>query len=312
MPSNRSDRLARLMRAAAENGIAVPAFNVPYLPLVRPICEALERHGAFGLVEVARLELYKFESRSLAAVAEEYDRWANRRNDALHLDHVPVIDEDNLAVDYTALIAEGIALGYDSVMVDGSRLAFEGNIDAAAQVVAMAHPEGVLVEAELGAVLGHESGPMPPYDELFATKRGFTEADQARVFVEKSGVDWLSVSVGSVHGAIAPSTKGQTKVTARLDVERVSELRVATGVPLVLHGGSGIAVEYLRAAIGAGMAKVNVATDIRQPYERALAAGGSLADGQSAAAQALDRLLTDVLQLDGSLAMLQSLIGERS
>ena len=303
----RSDRLSRFVGAAAENGIVVPAFNVFYLPLVKAICDALAANDTFGMVEVSRIELQKFAVPSITAAAEEYRRHADPRVTSLHLDHIPVIDEDGLEVDWRPLIEEGLAAGYDSVMIDGSRLPFEDNVAVTAEVVRMAHAEGALVEAELGSVMGHEAGPLPPYDELFESKAGFTDPEQAREFVERTGVDWLSVSVGSVHGAIALAARDQAKVEARLDVERVRELRNATGVPLVLHGGSGVIQSYVLDAIKNGVAKINIATDIRQPYDRVIASGGSIEDGRQVVFETIGRIVREKYGIQGSASRLAAL-----
>jgi len=167
-------------------------------------------------------------------------------------------------------------------MVDGSRLPLRENIEATRRVVEAAHRANVPVEAELGAVIGHEDGPMPPYEELFATGRGFTDVAEAKLFVEESGCDWLSVAVGNVHGAISKAGRDQKKVAARLDLEHLERLAAATGVPLVLHGGSGVQQEYLLGGIKRGISKVNVATEIRQPYEQALKAGRPAAEALEA------------------------------
>lgn len=304
----RSDRLARLVRAAAKNGIVIPAFNVFYLPLIKPICEALIAHNTLGMVEVSRIELRKFEVPSINAAAEEYRKHANPRITALHLDHIPVIDEDGFEIDWQPLIEEGIRSGYDSVMIDASRLPFEDNVAVTAEVVRMAHAEGVLVEAELGSVLGHEAGPLPPYEELFESKAGFTDPEQAREFVRRTNVDWLSVSVGSVHGAIAGAAKNQAKVEARLDIERIRQLRDATGVPLVLHGGSGIRLEYVREAIANGIAKINIATDIRQPYDRVIAGGGTIEEGQKVVFDTVSNIIAGKYSIEGSVSRLEQLI----
>jgi len=301
-----------MVAAAAAAGTVIPAFNVPYLPMVEAVARALAEHGTFGMIQVARLELVKFQARSLAAVAEEYTKHADPRVASLHLDHTPVIDEDNLVVDWEPLIAEAISLGYDSVMIDGSRLPLDENIAVTKRVVDMAHPCGIFVEAELGSVLGHEAGPLPPYDELFASKAGFTIPEEARRFVEETGVDWLSVSVGSVHGAISPAAKDQQKVQAKLDIEHLRKLRDVTGIHLVLHGGSGIEQSYIDAGIASGIAKINIGTDIRQPYERALAAGGSVREAQAAVAEAIGRLICDAYHIEGSAARLRRLAMERS
>ena len=259
--------IADIVFGASQAGVVIPAFNVPYLPMVEPVVRAVVEQDSFALIETARLEWNKFGSRGPAAVLEEFARWSNLDYVRLHLDHVPVIDEDGLEVDYLSIIREAIQLGYHSVMVDGSRLDLEQNIAATRQVVEMAHAAGIPCEAELGAVLGHEAGPLPPYEELFESGRGFTSVQEAARFVRETGCDWLSVAIGNVHGAISGALKDQKKVEARLNVEHLKELRRAARIPLVLHGGSGVKREYLIAAIQAGIAKVNVGTEIRQAYE---------------------------------------------
>ncbi|MCF7853708.1 MAG: class II fructose-bisphosphate aldolase, partial [Candidatus Pacebacteria bacterium] len=128
-----------LMLRARENAAVIPAFNIPYLPIIEPVIAALQSRNAFGLIEVARLEWRKFQSGSLEAVKAEYDRHKDGRLTRLHLDHVPVIDEDNKRVDYVSIIKEAIALEYDSVMVDGSRLSLDDNIAATREVAELAH-----------------------------------------------------------------------------------------------------------------------------------------------------------------------------
>lgn len=270
------------MQNAVKAGLALPAFNIPYLPMMQPVIQALVDQDAFGLVEVARLEWIKFESRSLAAVMEEFARWEKPGYVRIHLDHVPVIDEDGLRVDYLAVLREAIALGYQSVMIDGSRLSLADNIAATGQAAELAHAAGVPCEAELGAVLGHEAGPLPPYDDLFASGKGFTDVEEARRFAAETGCDWLSVAVGSIHGAISGVAKDQKKVEARLDLEHLAKLRAATGLPLVLHGGSGIRRDNVLDAVRIGIGKINIGTEIRQAYEQKLRETGSVTAAQDA------------------------------
>ena len=113
---------AELMQLARQAGTVIPAFNIPYLPMMEPVIASLREMDSFGLIAVARLEWVKFEAKSAQAISEEYQRLKDERFTRLHLDHVPVIDEDNLRVDYEAVIEQAIRLGYQSVMVDGSRL----------------------------------------------------------------------------------------------------------------------------------------------------------------------------------------------
>jgi ketose-bisphosphate aldolase len=291
---------ADIVSGALAAATAVPGFNIPYLPMMRPVVAALRDTGTFGFIQVARLEWEKFQARSLKAIRDEYEAAKDQRFTRLHLDHVPVIDEDNRRVDWRAIIAEAIALGYQSVMVDGSRLPLAENIAVTREAAEMAHAAGVPVEAELGAVLGHEAGPLPPYDELFASGKGFTDPDDAARFVRASGADWLSVAIGNVHGAIGLAQKDKKKVEARLNIEHLKRIRRAAGVPLVLHGGSGIRREDVLAAIKEGIAKINVGTAIRQPYE--VASKQSAKAAEEAAYRAAVDVITNELEVAGSAA----------
>jgi fructose-bisphosphate aldolase class II len=291
--------VSEIVRRAWSMRIVVPAFNVPYLPMIEPVVQAVIDQNAFALVDTARLEWLKFESKGPAEVAAEFKRWANPDYVRLHLDHVPVIDEDGQRVDFLPIFQEALALGYESVMVDGSRLSLEENIKATQQVVEMAHALGVPVEAELGAVMGHEASPVFSYEELWQSGRGFTDVDEARIFVERTGCDWLSVAIGNIHGAVAAARKDQKKVEARLNLERLEQLSQAAHIPLVLHGGSGIQRSYLTGAIKGGIAKINVATEIRQPYEAALRETGSVSRAQQAVYERTAWVLRDFLGISG-------------
>ncbi|MCX7795006.1 MAG: class II fructose-bisphosphate aldolase [bacterium] len=259
-----------IMNKAWKLGILIPAFNTAYLPMVKTIVDTLKEEKTFGLVEVSRPDVEKFGAKSFADVAEEFYKYADLHYTRLHLDHVPVIDEDGNLVDWEKLIREGLELGYHSVMIDGSRLSLEENIACTKKVVEMAHPRGIPVEAELGAVFGHEKGPLPPYEELFSSKKGFTSVESAEVFVKETNVDWLSVAIGNIHGAISGVAKDQKKISAKLDIEHLKRLKEVTQRPLVLHGGSGIKIEYLKLAIENGITKINIGTEIRQAYESGL------------------------------------------
>jgi len=259
-----------IMNKAWRLGILIPAFNVAYLPMVKTIVDTLKEERTFGLVEVSRPDVEKFGAKSFASVAEEFYKYADLYYTRLHLDHIPVIDEDGNIVDWERLIKESLDLGYHSVMIDGSRLPLEENIACTKKVVEMAHPRNIPVEAELGAVFGHEKGPLPPYEELFNSKKGFTSIESAEIFVRETNVDWLSVAIGNIHGAISGVAKDQKKISAKLDIEHLKKLKEVTQRPLVLHGGSGIRIEYLRLAIENGITKINIGTEIRQAYEKGL------------------------------------------
>ena len=260
-------RIIDIMKKAREINQMIPAFNIPYIPMMEPVVQALKDTNTFGMIAVARLEWIKFSSGSIERIAEEYERIGDDICTSLHLDHIPVIDEDQLNVDYRADITHALQAGYSSVMIDGSRLSLNDNIAAVREITELAHKENVPVEAELGAVMGHEKGGVSDYDELFNSGKGFTDIDDAKSFVEETGVDWLSVAIGSVHGAITDAARKQKKVTARLNIEHLKKLNEALNIPLVLHGGSGISLPYLMDSFRNGIVKLNIATDIRQPYE---------------------------------------------
>ena len=292
------------VKRARENQTIIPAFNIPYLPMIRPVVKAIQDEDTVAMVQVARLEWEKFESRSLEAVAEEYFRWKDDRHTLLHLDHVPVIDEDNVTLDYLPILKRALEAGYQSVMIDGSRLSLEENIGHTRLVAELAGKWDAALEAELGAVAGHESGGIGmSYEELFQSRRGFTDPDEAARFAQESGCDWLSIAVGSFHGSIAAdiNVRSQKKQEARLDVEHIGRLSKSTGgIPLVLHGGSGIRQEYILKAVKAGISKINVATDIRQVYEAEIQSGKGLDYACEQVYQKTRWLIKDFLNVSGS------------
>ena len=203
-----------------------------------------------------------------------------------------------------AVIREAIALGYQSAMVDGSRLSLADNIAATRQVAELAHSAGIPCEAELGAVLGHEAGPLPPYEELFASGKGFTDVEEARRFAVETGCDWLSVAVGSIHGAISGVAKDQKKVEARLNLEHLTKLREATGLPLVLHGGSGIRRDNVLEGVKRGIGKINIGTEIRQAYEQKLRETDSVAAAQDACYDRTTWVIRDYFGWSGKRAVI--------
>jgi fructose-bisphosphate aldolase class II len=291
---------ADIMLNAKKVGVVIPAFNVPYLPMVEPIIQAVVDQDVFALIETARPEWANDPVRGMTAVKREFDRCRDPAHVRLHLDHVPVIDESYQRVDFLPIIQKAIDLGYQSVMIDGSRLNLEENIAATRQVAKMAHAAGIPCEAELGRVLGHEAGPPPPYDELYESGLGFTDVEEAKRFVQETGCDWLSVAIGNIHGSISEALKDKKKVQARLNLDHLEKLNQAVGVPLVLHGGSGVQQKYVLDAFKRGIAKMNIGTEIRQAYEAAFRESGSVAKAQEATFARMVWVLRDYLCLTGS------------
>jgi ketose-bisphosphate aldolase len=287
-----------ILKTAFERKIVIPGFNIPYLPMMEPVIKALHDTETFGLIMVARLEWVKFKSGSMKAIYDEYQKLKNTQFTRLHLDHVPVIDEDNLLTDYEQIISKAIELGYDSVMIDGSRLPLAENIETTRKIVKLAHSAGIPVEAELGAVMGHEAGPLPPYDELFASGKGFTSPQEAKQFIEETEADWLSVAIGNVHGAISAAARTEKKVEARLAIPHLQKIHEIIDVPLVLHGGTGISKEYLMQSFQHGISKINIATAIRQPYEKLM--NQSISAAQNAVYDEMIDIINNQIEIAGS------------
>ncbi|KYP14405.1 class II fructose-bisphosphate aldolase [Flavihumibacter sp. CACIAM 22H1] len=163
----------------------------------------------------------------------------------LHLDH---------CYSYS-LIQQCLDAGFDSVMIDASERPLEDNIRITRKVVDLALQYNANVEAELGYVakLGQST------DQV-----GFTDPEEARQFVEATGVHALAVAIGSAHGFY--------KQEPRLDIELLATIREKTGIPLVLHGGSGIPAAALQQAIKNGISKINLATEIKNIFIQTLQA----------------------------------------
>lgn len=298
-------KISEIMKAAREKKILIPALNVAHLPMTEPMIKAAVDTDTFVLLEVSRVDWNNFGAESLTAVYNEYAKYKNEDYTRLHLDHIPVIDENQVKLDYMAFMKEAVELGYDSVMIDGSRLELSENIAAAKEVCELVHISGIAVEAELGAVLGHESGPIPPYEELFASGKGFTDVDEAVKFIDESGCDWLSVAVGNIHGAITGASMNEKKPEARINIEHLGKLNEALGVPLVLHGGSGINLDYVRESVDYGIAKMNIGTDLRQAYEKALNNTKSVDAAQTALYDRCCEIFNDELYVAGKAGKLR-------
>ncbi|WP_435136399.1 class II fructose-bisphosphate aldolase [Actinacidiphila sp. bgisy144] len=235
---------AELVLAAHASGGGVAAFNVITLEHAEAITAAAEQTGLPVILQISE-NAVKFHGGRLdgvlagAAAAAE----AAAVPVSLHLDHV----EDE------ALLRAGVAAGVTSVMFDASVLPYEENVSATARITEWAHTHGVWVEAELGEVGGKDGAHAPGVR---------TDPAEAAAFTAATGVDSLAVAVGSSHA--------MTERTARLDHELIGRLRESVGVPLVLHGSSGVSDGELRQAVTAGMAKINIGTALNIAFTTAV------------------------------------------
>lgn len=231
--------LRHLAEQAARSGRGIGAFNVIHLENAAVFAAAAERAGTPVVMQISQNAVAYHGS--LAPIASGVLALA-RASDVpivVHLDHAEDVD----------LIHEAVDLGFSSVMYDGSRLPTEENLATTAEVVAYCHLRGVAVEAELGEV-GGKNGVHDPSAR--------TDPHAAADFVARTGVDLLAVAVGSSH---AMTTRG-----AVLDNDLIAAIRAQVPVPLVLHGSSGVSDDGLRAAIRAGMTKINVSTHLNKIF----------------------------------------------
>ena len=217
---------------AAVRGIG--AFNAITLEHAEAIAAGAEAAGLPVIVQVSE-NAVKFHGGRLGPLAAGAlaVAYASSARVALHLDHVE--DDD--------LLHQAALHGFSSVMYDASRLAYADNVSATCAAAEWGHAHGLWVEAELGAVGGKDGAHAPGVR---------TDPDEAAAYVAVTRVDALAVAVGSSHA--------MTDRTAALDHDLIARLRTALDVPLVLHGSSGVTDDELRAAVTAGMVKVNIGT----------------------------------------------------
>lgn len=230
----------KLIEDARAGGYAIGAFNMHNVETTEALVWAAAQANAPVFLQIGRAIVPHMG----VAKAFEMTKRVAEESDAqfvVHLDHGPW-DE----------CLEAIKLGFNSIMYDGAHLPFEENIRTTRRIVEIAHDFGIPVEAELGKI--------PDVGQSVHWPDYYTDVGEAKRFVEETGVDYLAISVGIVHGVI-PGLKPEP-----LAIERTLEIRDAVGIPLVLHGASGIPEDEVRAAMKAGVHKFNADTDLRHAF----------------------------------------------
>lgn len=233
----------QLLLDAQKGGYAVGAFNVENMEMVQAVVQAAEELKSPVIMQTTP---------STVKYADLAYFYANVKTAAekatvpvvMHLDHGSSFE----------LAMQALRVGYTSIMIDGSHESFEDNIAVSKAVADACHPSGVSVEAELGKVGGKE-------DDLDGgDDNPYTDPQEAKIFVEKTGVDSLAVGIGTAHGVY----KGEPK----LQFDILSQIRDVVPIPLVLHGTSGVPDEAVRECIKRGICKVNYATDLRIAFTK--------------------------------------------
>ncbi len=235
-----------LIKKAREQKKAIAAFNIHNLETIQAAIEGAYELNAPVIIQTTPGTLRHAGIESVAAIvkalAGKYDIPV-----ALHMDHCPSFDT----------IVSCIQNGYTSVMIDGAHHEYDDNVALVKSVVKMAHAVGVQVEGEIGKIGGVE-------DDMFVNEAdaSYTIPAEAKKFVEDTGIDTLAVAIGTAHGMY----KGEPN----LDFDRIAEIDGLVSVPLVLHGASGVPDDQVKRSISLGMAKVNIATELKNPMVAAI------------------------------------------
>ncbi|WP_274651139.1 class II fructose-1,6-bisphosphate aldolase [Paenibacillus humicola] len=229
-----------LLESARAGGYGIGAFNVHTLEMLQAVVEAAEETRSPLILQSTTGTVKHLGPDYIAAAASVA---ADRSGIpiALHLDH---------CTDFN-MIVRCIRAGYTSVMIDASMLPFDENVKRTQKVVEIAQAAGgVNVEAELGKVGGVEDDiVVAEHDALMA------DPEECARFVDLTGVPTLAPAIGTAHGMY----KGEPNI----DFDRIRRIAEQVSVPLVLHGGSGIPEEQVKRCVSLGMAKMNIATEIR-------------------------------------------------
>lgn len=231
-----------ILQDAHKNGYAVGAFNINNMEIIQAVIAAAEEEKAPVILQTSEGAIKYAGMDYLSAMVKVA---ANKAKVpvALHLDHGT--DFDNLV--------RCIANGWTSVMFDGSHFPLEENIKWTKEVVKIARAAGVSIEAELGRLGGVEDNISVAEKDAF-----FTDPDEAKTFVEQTGIDYLAIAIGTAHGKY----KGEPK----LDFDRLKTIKGMLNMPIVLHGASGVPEDSIKKAIALGVNKINIDTDVRQAF----------------------------------------------
>ncbi len=233
--------LKTILKKAQQEQYAVGAFNVENMEMIQAVISAAEELKSPVIIQTTPSTL-KYASPELFYA--NVHALAVRANIpvAIHLDHGNSYE----------LVSRAFRAGYTSVMIDGSALSLQDNINLTQKVIELCRPSGVSVEAEIGCIGGKE-------DSLVA-ENIYTDTEDAIHFANNANPDALAVAIGTAHGVY--------KSEPKIDIDRLKEIHSAVDIPLVLHGTSGVPDDIVRQCIKNGICKVNYATDLRIEFTK--------------------------------------------
>jgi tagatose bisphosphate family class II aldolase len=235
-----------LLYNAMKRGYAIAAFNIHNLETFQAVMDAAESEKSPVIIQTTVGTIKYVGIDYIIAIAKTAAKNYNIPL-SLHLDHCEELE----------IIYKCIDLGYTSVMIDGSKLPLDKNIELVKKVVDYAHKKNVQVEAELGRVGGTEDDLTVSEYEAY-----LTDPDMAVEYVKKTEIDSLAIAIGTAHGMY----KGIPKI----DFDRLKTIRKLINIPLVLHGASDVPDDMIRRAVHLGINKINIATDLKNAFSSAL------------------------------------------
>lgn len=233
--------MKELLAVANENNFAVPAFNISDYSMFNGIMEASEEKNAPVIIAIHPDELSHIGTDMVKAIIEKAHKATVPV--CIHLDHGASFEQ----------VMTAIQAGFTSVMIDGSSLPFEENIEACKKVAEAAHAVNVSVEGELGTIGSTDA-------EAGANVIIYTNPDDAVKFVEASGVDTLAIAIGTSHGIYPKGMKPELKL------DLLKEIKSKVSIPLVLHGGSNNPDAEIGQSVTLGVNKINISSDIKVAY----------------------------------------------
>ena len=236
------ENMKAMLAAAQEGGYAVGAFNILDFNSTKAVIDAAEDIKAPVIIQTSAKTVIFWGSSAIMSWIRELVK-SSSVPIALHLDHCKDL----------SLIAECIEAGWSSVMIDASSRPFEENLTLSKQVIKMAHPKDVTVEAELGAIVGVE-------DDIHVKEQDAHLADpeQAIRFCAEVKPDCFAPAIGTAHGVY----KGEPKIAYEL----LEEVAMKTAIPIALHGGTGLTDDVFKKCISLGCAKVNISTQLKYAF----------------------------------------------
>lgn len=269
--------MKELLSDAQQKKYGVGFFNTYNQEMIRACVEAAEELKSPVIIGTAEALLPYSEFETLAPMLLSMAKNA-KVPVAVHLDHSYRFDT----------VMRALRCGFGSVMYDGSRTTYEENVRNSAEIARVAHAMGAGLESELGCVGGLSDGGSHVDENIY------TDPKLASEFAQRTEVDFLAVSIGTVHGVYATKP--------RLDLDRLAEIRQQVDAPLVLHGGSGLSDDDFRNVIAGGICKVNIYTDVILAGKKALADNLELgyADIIKASEAAMCEVVKEKIRIFGS------------